>query len=77
MNEGEFDSMMYLIESLNYNGNSHSFMKTIIDSPFQTIYLCVWEYERQEYILENPIMIKFWKEEGLLKYQMQGEYKHE
>ena len=75
--EGEFDSMMYLIESLSYNGNSHFFMKTIMDSPFQTIYICKWNYEWQEYVLKNPTLIKFWKDEKLLKYQIQGEYKYE
>ena len=69
--EGEFDSMMYLIETRAYNGNYNRFMNAIVNSPFHTVYVCVWDFEKQEYILDNPKMMKYWKEnDKTLKYQL-------
>ena len=68
--EGEYESMRYLMESSRYNGNSELFRTVIMESPFPTVYVCVWDFERQEYIIDDPTMIKFWKEDELLKYQI-------
>ena len=66
----EYRSMLYLIATQNYNGNYHHFMRSVLNSPFNTIFICVWIFGEQKYIIENPTMMKLWKtDEGVLHYQ--------
>lgn len=59
--EGEFDAMMYLIQTGNQNVYNVSFFNTILQSPFSIIYVCVWNFEEQTYETENPTIMKFEK----------------
>ena len=69
--EGEYESVQYLLRTGYQNGCYMSFMHNIMCSPFQTIYLCVWDFKNQTYIITNPILLKFWKNgNGKLKYKL-------
>lgn len=68
--EDEFKSMMHLIETQRYNASYSSFMQTINSSPFKIVYVCVWLFEKQMYVIDNPTLMKFWKTDSTLCYQI-------
>lgn len=67
--EDEYESMMHLIETHKYNASYCSFMQEIKNSLFKTIYVCIWMFEEQRYVVDNPTVMKFWKEDNRLYYQ--------
>lgn len=69
--DDEYESVKYLHNTGYQNGCYINFMNTILNSPFPTIYLCVWDFENQKYIIENPILLKFQKSyNGGLNYKL-------
>lgn len=64
--EDEYRLMKDLIPQKNWNGTAVSFLNALLRSPFPTIYVCAWNFEKQEYNTEHPNIIKFYKyKEGL------------
>ncbi|MCH5200990.1 MAG: hypothetical protein J1F60_08530 [Oscillospiraceae bacterium] len=57
--EDEYNCLCDLLETKNWNGCYNSFMNSVIKSPFDVVYLCVWNFESQTYNTENPILLKF------------------
>ena len=70
--EDEYESIKYLLtKGSHQNGCYTYFMNNILNSPFPTIYICVWDFDNQKYIIENPILLKFWKNNnGGLNYKL-------
>ncbi len=69
-NSGETDLFMFVLDdkceivkylhNMRYqNGCYINFMNAILNSPFPTIYICVWDFNNQKYIIENPTLLKF------------------
>lgn len=56
--EDEYYCFVELIKSKDYNMLYDTFVNYIIRSPFKVVYLCVWDFECQSYITENPVLIK-------------------
>ena len=65
----EFESMMHLIETQKYNASYSSFMQTIYNSPFKTVYVCIWMFEEQLHVVNNPTIMEYWKADNKLYYQ--------
>ena len=59
--DGEFECLYDLLETKARNGYSEHYMKRMLFSPFQVIYLCVWDFINQEYITKDPILYCFKK----------------
>ena len=57
--EDEYNCLCDLLETEKWNGCYNSFMNSVIKSPFDIVYLCVWNFESQTYNTENPILLKF------------------
>lgn len=66
--EDEYESMLHLINTRKYNSCYFSFMDVILNSPFMTVYVCIWLLDEQVYIVDNPTIMKFWKTEDKLNY---------
>lgn len=56
--KGEYDSFCYLIEPHSFNGCFRGFANVIISSSFDNIFLCVWNFESQQYAIDDPILLK-------------------
>ena len=57
--QGEFECLDDLLKTGTWNQCYNNFMRTITQSPFKVIYLCVWDFRSQMYNIKNPILIKF------------------
>ena len=64
----EYESMMHLINTRKFNSCYLSFIDVILNSPFITVYVCIWLFEEQCYVVDNPTIMKFWKNENKLNY---------
>lgn len=67
--EDEYESMMHLINTRKYNSCYCSFINVIQNSPFMAVYVCIWLLEEQDYVINNPTIMKFWKSGKQLNYQ--------
>lgn len=62
----EYRLMKDLLPQRNWNGTAIAFLNALVRSPFPTIYVCTWDFRKQEYNTANPDIIKFCKyKEGL------------
>ncbi len=52
--DGEMNSVDNLIDSRDYNLASVSFFNAVRHAPFKNIFLCEWDWDRQQYELESP-----------------------
>ena len=59
--EDELKSVNYLLQSVYYNSAATSFLKAVAKSPFDNVFLCVWNFEKQEYNVANPIVLQISK----------------
>lgn len=57
--EDEYECLCDLLKTRNWNSCYDSFMNAVMTSPFNVVYLCVWDFEAQTYNIENPILLKF------------------
>lgn len=71
--EEEVLIMLELLEQSKWNGASREIIKTVIESPFPTIYVCVWDFYNQQYEIDNPLLVRLQKtEDGGVKYIVSG-----
>ena len=65
----------HLYDAINQNG-FYKFIRfsltPILKSPFHIIYVCAWDLHRQQYIIKDPQIIKFYKENFELKWEIYG-----
>ena len=74
--EEEVLIMLELLGQSKWNGASHEIIKTVIESPFPTIYVCVWDFYNQQYEIDNPLLVRLQKKEnGGVKYIVSGKTK--
>ena len=59
ISQEENELLVDLLESNKNNGYYISFMNCILNSPFDIVYLCVWDFYKQNYDYSNPILHKF------------------
>ena len=57
--EDEYRCLRYLLDTREYNGSYIKFMNSVINSPFDVIYLCVWDFKSKIYDIDNPTLLKF------------------
>lgn len=57
--DDEYNCLCYLLKTGTWNGCYNAFMRSVIISPFNVVYLCVWNFKAQTYNIENPILLKF------------------
>ena len=51
-------------------------IKTVIESPFPTIFVCAWDFYRQQYEIDNPLLVRLQKtEDDGVKYIVSGKKK--
>ena len=65
--------MQKLINDGYKNGCYINFMNAMLASPFPTVYICAWDFERQAYETDTPRLTKFEKtrdEEEKVKLQV-------
>ena len=75
--EEEVLIMLELLEQSKWNGASREIIKTVIESPFPTIYVCVWDFYNQQYEIDNPLLVRLQKtEDGGVKYIVSGKTKY-
>ncbi len=55
----ELESLKYLLETRNWNGEYNRFVNAVAKSPFKVVYLCVYDLKKQVYNTENPTLLKF------------------
>ena len=71
--EEEVLIMLELLEQSKWNGASQGIIKTVIESPFPTIFVCAWDFYRQQYEIDNPLLVRLQKtEDGGVKYIVSG-----
>lgn len=66
--EEEYELLKELISRIGWDKSAGEFLQHIFNSPFQTIYICAWNFFDQEYNTVNPHMIRFYKKECELKW---------
>ncbi len=66
--EDEFRLMKELLSERKRNGTARNFLEKIANSKFPKIYICEWDYYKQEYNIENPNLVIFYKEQDTLKW---------
>lgn len=55
--DDEFDCMEHLLKTKERNGVTDYFLRVIEKSPFEKVFICEWDFEKQCYIKENPRLI--------------------
>lgn len=65
----EFRLMQELISQKDWNGVANNFLTQIYYSPFPKIYVCEWDFDRQEYNTNDPRFITFYKSDDRLKWE--------
>ena len=65
----EFRLMRELLPEKTWNGVASAFLKQILLSPFPRIYVCEWNFIRQEYNTKNPRLVVFYKSDDVLKWE--------
>lgn len=69
--DGEFESVLEFLKTYKWNGAAQQFLNTLLKSPFPTIYLRLWDFTRQSYEVENPLLLRFKKtEDGVLSWEL-------
>jgi len=58
----EYDILKELLLQIGWNGNTAVFINQVIASPFLNVFICEWDFDKQEYNTENPRMLKFYKD---------------
>lgn len=53
----EYDIFCKELKQMGKNIKSTSILKTILESPFQVIYICIWNLRKLEYKIEEPKVI--------------------
>ena len=46
------------------NNNATLFIRTVLESPFERIYLCVWDLNNRLYEIDNPMLITIRRDES-------------
>ena len=59
--EDEFEAMMDLLQSDPQYSSYAVFINAILQSPFQVVYVCQWDFEAQKYEVDDPLIMKFEK----------------
>ena len=65
----EYRNMLDLISQWKWNGTANLFLFDIEKSPFPTIYICEWYFENNKYNIDNPNMLRFYKQNGHLQWE--------
>ena len=69
----EYRNMLNLMPQWKWNGEANIFLYDIEKSPFQTIYVCEWDFENLIYNTVDPKMTRFYRNDGTLQWQY---YRH-
>lgn len=69
----EFRLMRDYLTQISINVYSKSFVSGLFKSPFQVIYICPWDFIRQEYITNEPMVYQFYKDELELNWKIFNE----
>lgn len=59
--EQEYDDLEACLRGYPKNIKANRFLQAVYNSPFETIYLCIWNLYKKEYELENPILLTITK----------------
>lgn len=54
--DGEMKAFKHLAATLSHNLASELFFNSVIKSPFKRVFICEWNFEKQEYIIDTPEM---------------------
>lgn len=57
----EYDLMMELLDSKEYNVTAQTFLEKVYKSPFPVIYLCEWNMRERIYDVIDPMLTRFYK----------------
>ena len=69
----EYRNMLNLMPQWKWNGEANIFLYDIEKSPFQTIYVCEWDFKNLIYNTVDPKMTRFYRNDGTLQWQY---YRH-
>jgi len=71
--EDEYMNMLNLMPQWKWNGEASIFLYDIDKSPFQSIYICEWDFENLIYNTVDPKMTRFYRNDGTLQWKY---YRH-
>lgn len=60
----EYECVLEYLNNYQWNRAAQHFLNTILTSPFPAVYLCVWDFVKQTYEINNPLLLKFSKTKG-------------
>lgn len=67
--DAEFECVEHLLGDVKNNGYAMAFLNAILESPFPTVYLCVWDFYNQAYFIHDAQLLMFRKEDGGLRWK--------
>lgn len=71
--EEEVFIMIELLTQSRWNGASRGIIEAVIESAFPTIYVCAWDFFRQQYEIDDPLLVRLQKtEDDGIKYIVSG-----
>lgn len=59
--EDEYEYFFNIFQEIQWNGYANDCFRSILNSPFQVIYICVWDIVNQEYNIDSPSIRKLEK----------------
>lgn len=64
--EEEYDIFDEMLKEISYNRYSANCIKKIFKSPFQNVYICIWDNRNNRYEINTPVMMKLTKNNDLI-----------